>query len=747
MDNCSALLASGSLGSAVAAGSIADSELGLGAAQQLSQALEQRLGACKAEIQRQLDNNRNAYAEAVAEVNRAQTAVDTLLGGVDDLQALVGDDETGAGARLAAARCEETQVAEQLRDNGSILRCLRRLAALKADLHAMDELVREQKLDAAAEAVIALETAVAAAGELKGARISQVLADRIVLARLSIKDHALERLVAVVNVAADERAVRVSVNRAVGIQDPLAALSRLEATGEAFQSLGARLVARAVRPLLEAPGIHRTEPPGDVDVFVVELRQTGDVAPPADVCAAVLGMVDFVDRALDSHTAGASMWTGDVLSSILQLVLERCLLRPAALAPGSELGDYVDIANTLEAFEETLLARCPAADRPIRAAASRVEELYVERQSAQALARARALADTAPFQVYEMDGHEVLSIDTVRALVGSAQLSAALAAGTENSTAVFPQCAISASVRELVSLAYGLANKALTAPARQALDVYGALFPVLHSAELKAPALAWQYFNDCMYAAHHAAYLGSTSGGDERSEWQATAHQLADAGTAHIAEMERGAARELARIVADGSYAGSAQGGRRAALAALAERVRRAVAQLGRAAMPPAVAPHVFYSALGRHLDTVFGATAAAVTAVRDISVDDSQVLSDHCRSIHDLVDLFGLDPQLLAHYTGLASAAAPGGPEALDPLLQPDGDACAALAARYCAQADKLAQLADILLISRADILARRRAGLLAQFTVDELVGLVRALFSDTRERSLDIDELRRMQ
>ncbi|KAJ1719060.1 ribosome biogenesis protein ytm1, partial [Coemansia biformis] len=469
---------------------------------------------------------------------------------------------------------------------------------------------------------------------------------------------------------------------------------------------------------------------------------------------------------------------------ISQLVLERCLLRGVPAA-GVDMSEFARTADELVAFEATLVARCPSAEQPIRTAAGRVEALFVERRTARALTQARALAETASFDVYDLAGHEALTVDTVRALAGDARLSPALAGDTQlppalaesvsANTVVFPRCTISVSVRKLVELAYGLVNEAalaadnsgggsgsglaLATAARQAFDVYDVLFPVLHRAELKAPALAWQYFNDCMYAAHHAANLGAAvermmpdgAGSGERGAWETSAHQLFDAGIAHIAEIERGAARELSRVVAGGSYDGAAQGGRREALAALAERVRRAVAQLCRAAMPPAVAPHVFYSALGRHLDAVIAATVDAVIGVRDIDVDDSQVLSDHCRSIHALTDMFRLDARVLGHYQGLARTALDGVGQ-VDPLLQADGGAasgdgaCAGLATRYCAQASKLAQLADILVISRADILARRRAGLLAQFTVDELVGLVRALFSDTRERGLDIDQLRNM-
>ncbi|KAJ1731342.1 hypothetical protein LPJ61_002579, partial [Coemansia biformis] len=203
MDECIAQLASGTLGSAVAAGDVADTELDLGAARQLSQALERRLDTCKAEMQKCLSDNRATYTAAVTDAAKAQDAIEQLLQGVDDLQALLGDDETGIGAQLAAARGCEARVGAQLRSNSGILRSLQRLASLNAELQAVDGLVRARDLGAAAEAVVALEASTEAAGELEGARIKQVLADRLALARLSITDHALEELGALLVVEAD----------------------------------------------------------------------------------------------------------------------------------------------------------------------------------------------------------------------------------------------------------------------------------------------------------------------------------------------------------------------------------------------------------------------------------------------------------------------------------------------------------------------------------------------------------------
>ncbi|KAJ1670591.1 ribosome biogenesis protein ytm1, partial [Spiromyces aspiralis] len=63
-------------------------------------------------------------------------------------------------------------------------------------------------------------------------------------------------------------------------------------------------------------------------------------------------------------------------------------------------------------------------------------------------------------------------------------------------------------------------------------------------------------------------------------------------------------------------------------------------------------------------------------------------------------------------------------------------------LLAFYVPHRHKFRQLADILQMSMAEIMARYNSGLLSEFSKDQLQGLIRALFidSEARQRNLAI-------
>ncbi|KAJ2779129.1 hypothetical protein H4R18_004194 [Coemansia javaensis] len=752
MDAWAEQIGSGGL-AALAGGAAAAADRAAGAAElaELARALERRLGASRGEVRRLLGAAPSEWAAAEEAAQRARDAIERLERGADGLQAALGG---GGAARAEAARAAAAAAQARLRQSDAVLRTLRRVAGLGAEARALDAAVRARDLGAAAEAAVALGAAVDAADDLGAARVRAALAAHVAAARTTISDYALAGLNALVDVdasAADSVRLRVPGGGGDGAA-LFAVLERLGSAEDARRALGARLVSQFVRPVLAARGAACAEAAGPAELVVRLGSDAGGAEPSAE---AVVRMVELVDARL-----GGAAWAGDVLSEIARLVAERWLVRGAPHTR-AELPAFGRVAGGLVALEERLMAGrgSEEAARPIRDAAGRLGRLFAERRAARALAHARALAEGASFAAHELAAHEALSEATVRALVGDAELAPDLEAlGRAEAPPVFPRCAVSASAHALVAAAYGLANEAalagdageravLDGAAWQSLDVYAALFSAVHRAELRAaPALAWQHFNGCMYIAHHAAALGRGA-----PQWEAAARRLCAAGAATAADAEAAATRDLERMAAAGDYGSDGGGGGCDGLRRLAERLRRAVAQLSRATVPPAATPHVFYGALGRSLDAVFGATAAAVMGLRDIAADHSQTLSDHCRAVHAMVAMFALDPPLLAPYAHLAPArdAAAAPDPLLLPLLVDDGappaDA-AALAARYCPQAARLAQLADVLVISRADILARRRAGLLREFSADELAALIRALFSDTRDRARDIEELQRM-
>ncbi|KAJ1769315.1 ribosome biogenesis protein ytm1 [Coemansia sp. RSA 1813] len=816
-----------------------ESELTLDVAQQLSAELDARLKLCKAELRQSLVDNYGTYISASDEVERAQKSIAQLLHGVDELQAMFGDEETGIRARVIDAMEEEARARKQVEGNSAVLEGLRVLASINSKLRTMDALVRDARHTEAAEAARAVEGTVARARELDGTRIKAVLNDRIHLAAMNVKENVLRDLWRLVVFDVADSSATIRVNPLDGKQDCQssssslaalhAALSSLDAGGELAHAFSDRFVRDFVAPLLSVPGLAqgKSNSSDDSDAasrkeYAVSLRRGSDSATPAaTICGLLSEALAFVNQTLllcpdGSSSVRSMLWAEECAARIATLVLDRCVLSciPTTRKALTEFRDQVDV---LVAFEEKLFDSLytdagAIEERPIRTKADQIEDLFARRRCDQALSTVRKLAESSSFSAVAMDSHETWSVDFVKRLASSsdsddtecqvapALVEAASAEIEKRERLLFPKCTVSAAIRGLVSTAYGLVNEGAqscqdAAPqvaavfvdaARCVFDVYRALFLTLHRAQLtRVPALGWQFFNDCMYAAHHAGILGSLAArvlGNSSQDtalpasttgdgWASTAQLYVAVGKSHVATIVRQETDELRRLSTGSSskggnaFLGASSEAGKAQLAKIASQVRMSLTQLARAIRPPAVTPHIFYRTLGSYADAVSGATIDAIFSIGDIGMDDSQVLSDHCRAVHHLlVALFQLDVGVLESYSDVLPLPSPrpeAAPNSLynvnDELLDSDDDSDAPapseseparrsspsaikLANEYCTLADKLAQLADILVISRADIVARRRAGLLEDFSADELVALVYALFAATDDREHDI-------
>ncbi|KAJ2402447.1 ribosome biogenesis protein ytm1 [Coemansia sp. RSA 2559] len=815
------------------ADALLESELTLDVAQQLSAELDGRLQRCKTELRQSLLDNYSTYSTAVDEADRAQESIAQLLHGVDELQAMFGDEETGIRARVIDAIEAEAQVRRRVEDNSAVLDGLRVLASVNDHLRRMDALVRDARHMEAAAAVRAVERTVVSAHALDGLRIRSVLDDRIHLAAMNVKENVLRALWRLVSFDVAESRATITVapldskqgqSSCSGLASLHAALRTLDAGKELARAFSDRFVRAFVTPLLSVPEIaqsgRRSTARGEE--FALLLRREAEGATPAAaICSLLEEALAFVNEKLafsDSSSSAKSMlWAEGCASRIAAVVLDRCVLSciPTTRKALAEFRDQVDV---LVAFEDKLFGDLATGDsaaeesRPIKAKADQIEELFARRRCDQALSKVRKLAESSSFSEAAMDGHETWSVDLVQSLASSSadgQVAPALIEAASAELAerglMFPKCSVSAAIRGLVSTAYGLINEGAQSleaaaalhvaamfgdAARCVFDVYRALFLTLHRAQLtKVPALGWQFFNDCMYAAHHAGILGALAARALSSPqnaplaaagvdgWTSTAQLYVAVGRSHVATIVRQETDELRRLsIGSGSKGGSiafanaSSDAGKAQLGKIASQVRLSLTQLARAVCPPAVTPHVFYRTLGAYMDAVFGATVDAIASIGDIGVDDSQALSDHCRAIHSLVALFQLDASVLEAYTAvllprqaLQPGAASDPSHPADDLLDSDADdddgsdalvplsdspeparrsspAAIKLANEYCPLANKLAQLADILVISRADIVARRRAGLLDDFSADELVALVYSLFAATADREHDI-------
>ncbi|KAJ2157780.1 ribosome biogenesis protein ytm1 [Coemansia sp. RSA 552] len=378
---------------------------------------------------------------------------------------------------------------------------------------------------------------------------------------------------------------------------------------------------------------------------------------------------------------GDSGWTAAARTDVVALVAQRFVVRRAPTTRDARAAFAPD-AEVLAAFEQRIL-EC---EGPIADVLGRLDELGASRR------RGQALSD-------------------VRRLVSGRAIFATREAEPPHGT-------VSQAVYDAVARARELAEDEGDAEsARLVVDVFGALVPALHGSELRrVPALAWQFHNDALYAAQFCTRFDGDA-------WLRSARQLVAAGTRCAAERSRADTRELCELVDSSAFSAASSPRQEAALGAMARRVRLMAGQLART-LRPLVTPHVFGQTMAAHVSAVFGAHIDAILGLGDIGADDSQVLSDHCRDILSLSEL---------------AAAEPGGPDkASDPLLA-SGPSEPPNVPLY----GRLAQLADVLVLSRADILARRRAGLLRGFSADELAALVRALFAETRDRERDIATL----
>ncbi|KAJ2741440.1 ribosome biogenesis protein ytm1 [Coemansia sp. BCRC 34301] len=778
------------------------STLSLATVTELSQELGRRLDTSKAAIMRTLQENRDTYEHAISEADKAQSTIAELLRGVDDMQALLGDERSGIHARLVDATENEARLRSQMLENGAVLTCMRLLARLNADIHSMDACIRAGRLQQASEMILVLEKELSdAAATIGDTRIFGVLRNRMDLAKETVKQNVAAALHKLLVIRVDESLAQLCVcvdplDKQRGVdsstQSLFAALDILGVRDEIMVAYGAHFVKAFIRPVLATPGIVQDSSSAEESSQQFSIQrssQANRVSGSADVCAIVLGAFTFASRALlqntfarestEQATRTATLWTRQCIFDVASMVLERCFLRCIPVTR-RELEGFRGTADLLLEFESQLFELCSTtlSDRPIRTAVDGLDELFVQRRCEYAQSRVRDLVEDPNFAEFELEQHQAWSLDFVRdsAATTDCGVSPLLekaveqVAGTACATLVFPKCSISRSVHELVLEAYRLVNDAalsssspshlslLLSTARRALDMFCALYLTLHRAQLtRIPALAWQFFNDCLYASHHAGIiallvpvLGDLKGS---SAWLETANLFFGVGSAHAASVVSREAGELKALVADSSDAfyDAASEPAKAQLAKSRRQVHLLVAQLARAMQPPIVTPLIFYEALGRYIDAVYEATIKTIVGVRDIGVDDSQVLSDHCCSVGILGALFQLDSCVLESYRNFLAATsgcAYGVNAEADELVCSDdaeGSAASArLAKEYCKLASKLVQLADILLISRADILARRRAGLLAQFTIEELVALICALFSDTKERAHDIATLK---
>ncbi|KAL7415552.1 hypothetical protein BDY24DRAFT_263485 [Mrakia frigida] len=238
-------------------------------------------------------------------------------------------------------------------------------------------------------------------------------------------------------------------------------------------------------------------------------------------------------------------------------------------------------------------------------------------------------------------------------------------------------------------------------------SLYRALMPVAHPAKIKeVPALAMQFVNDCAWLAEEARRLEGGESSISGEKMRALGERWFAGELAHQSHAMMEILDEAHAFVDSSSLQRSKD------LEMCLKRVVFKMQLLSRV-YKPILSTHLFLSALGSILNSVLARMLQETIALQDITTKESHRLNEVCKMIHPLEELF-------VEEVGMSSSVV-----AFVPLWL-----------KFC-------YLSELLEASIADISYLFETGALIDFSTDELVSLMKALFSDTSLRAGTIDKI----
>ncbi|KAJ7696579.1 hypothetical protein B0H17DRAFT_1198090 [Mycena rosella] len=245
------------------------------------------------------------------------------------------------------------------------------------------------------------------------------------------------------------------------------------------------------------------------------------------------------------------------------------------------------------------------------------------------------------------------------------------------------------------------------------LDLYRALYPVKFAGSLKSAQDApMQFSNDCLYLSGEIARVEGAARGDALApvkdrlgECRHRLKILGDSWFEDTVEQHRQSANDTIARGAEG-FTFTADQDRydecESAISRAVQEVKR-LAQRWKGILNKSK----YYTAIGMVTDAALSRVLEDVLALPDIPEVESHRLSELCRILHGLEALF--EPFVVAYVPSWL----------------------------------KFSYLSELLEASMVDISYLFDSGALVDFEVDELVGLVRALFADTALRTNTINKL----
>ncbi|KAL1756588.1 hypothetical protein FB107DRAFT_211056 [Schizophyllum commune] len=244
------------------------------------------------------------------------------------------------------------------------------------------------------------------------------------------------------------------------------------------------------------------------------------------------------------------------------------------------------------------------------------------------------------------------------------------------------------------------------------LDLFRALYPVKFSETLAVPDAGMRFANGCLYLSRELARIPPPE--VVRDRWAECIQRLKVLNESWYYDVIETQRRAVDTVLTTGAQGFTLTGDQdrydecEAAMSEVLSDIRRLAAR-----WQGVLAKSKYYTALGLVIDAALSRVLADVLALPDIPEVESHRLSELCRILNSLEGLF------------------------VEDAAQPS------FIVAYVPSWLKFSYLSELLEASMADITYLFETGALVDFSVDELVRLVQALFADTALRATTIHKI----
>ncbi|RKP08273.1 Centromere/kinetochore Zw10-domain-containing protein [Thamnocephalis sphaerospora] len=699
------------------------------------------------------------------------------------------DGENGAKQELLRALQQQATLQKEVERQDSIICALESLQTIQASFTEFQQRRIERDFCKALDALEAVDTVIANTALTNDTDIILRCRENRRQLQHTLSDELADAFSRLVTLEHGQKSVLTvhAQHQNISLADVVAAQHRIGTLHSQLQSLQQQIMRCLFRPLFthrqgSMPSLQAVEN-GDIRMLeLVHCSDQTDDEPSCDqqsadtfysnlerglrfIADAVLGYEDGTSRPEYATVFGSTVCRplcGIVAKDYLheKLPVER-----------SELAEFTSTIDRTHAFEAVLcnlgkysqhveptcLLLAPTANRhvatgmsntdnsPLSAFANNLDRHYAEKKRKYMLDCGRRRLAKYDFEL-EYPAHKPwrLYLDSDSKLCSAQELpqqqshqsaDAVMHLALAREPFLFPQCGVSRTAVDLGRLLHDILAEAcqlnadcalqFALAARALVSLFQATVPRQQARIIgQVPALAMQFHNDCMYLGHLLLVLGLDYG-DHMPAGVSQAHLdfsdmvpfLRHMGEQHFNKQL--AVQKDALLEAFDDLGGFYDAGEDDRYDKIQQTITQTVYSLRKLSdvWKPVLPSNLHNRAIGLLVDAILGRVITELLDLADISEVESYQLHKACQMLFELTKLVEAVDRTNANKTQVSA---------------------------WIAHWEKYSQLVTLLELSFSDIMQRFRDGKLHMFSANELVGLIRALFSDTPLRQSNIAEIR---